>query len=71
MNNEERRGKQVATSGEGHGKVNVLSKTAENIVTLTRQSRLRWLGHGIKRDLTVAIRRVLNVQKTGVFERAR
>ena len=37
-----------------------------DIVTVVRQSRLRWYGHAMRRDMTCGIRRVLDVDIGGV-----
>lgn len=43
----------------------------DDIVTLVRQSRLRWYGHVMRRDVTCGIRRVLDVDIAGVVGQGR
>ena len=43
----------------------------DDIVTLVRQSRLRWYGHVMRRNVTYGIRRVLDVDISGVVGQGR
>jgi hypothetical protein len=44
---------------------------SEDIVTLVRQSRLRWYGHVMRRDEGIGIRRVLEFEVAGEIGRGR
>ena len=43
----------------------------EDILTVVKKSRLRWYGHVMRRDETVGIRRVLEVEVSGAMGRGR
>ena len=44
---------------------------SEDIVTLVGQSRMRWYGHVMRRDVTVGIRKVLDVDVAGKVGKGR
>ena len=53
------------------GEVMSMLGLCDDIVTVVRQSRLRWYCHVMRRDMTNGIRRVLDVDIGGVVEQGR